>query len=64
MKKIEKIKYPATCVVHTPSGAVNCCEKHALQLSSLASAMGWNMNRTALTEEAECSNCVYEKENQ
>ena len=55
-----KIKYPATCTVHTPSGAVNACDEHTRQMFALASAMGWHMNRTKLEKPAECSNCVNE----
>jgi hypothetical protein len=54
----KKKKYPATCMVHTPSGAVPACEEHAYQIEGLAAAMGWHVNRTLLTERAECSNCV------
>lgn len=29
IKKRDENKYPATCVVHWPSGPVNCCDNHA-----------------------------------
>ena len=61
-KKEGKIKYPATCVVHTPSGAVNSCEEHAYQIEGLASAMGWHVNRTVLDHPVECANCANQKE--
>ena len=59
-KPKEKIKHPAICVVHTPSGPVPCCGEHAKQIETLARFMDWHVNRTLLTEDAECSNCVNE----
>lgn len=56
----EKIKYPATCVVHWPTGPVNCCEKHAKSLVIAGNYLGGHVVVTKLTEKAECSDCVSE----
>ncbi len=53
-------KYPATCVVHWPTGPVNCCEKHAKGIIKLGNHLGSHIVATKLTEKAECSNCVNE----
>ncbi len=60
MSDIKKKKYPATCVVHWPTGPVNCCEEHAQGLVALSHHLGSHLAVTKLTEKAECSNCISE----
>lgn len=53
--------HPANCVVHWPSGPVNCCERHARELKSLGNFMGAHVVVTAPPPAgAECGNCVNE----
>ena len=56
-----KIKYPATCVVHWPSGPVMACDEHARQIIGMGKFLGSHIVATKLTDPAECSNCVNEK---
>lgn len=55
-------KYPATRVVHTPSGPEPCCQKHAKKLSDLMAFMGAYTNSTDAPEWSECNNCRNESE--
>lgn len=56
-----KMKYPATCIVHWPSGPVKMCDEHAKRLIALGRMLGNHTVATKLENEAECSNCVNEK---
>ena len=58
--KENKVKYPATCVVHWPSGPVNACDQHARGIIALGNMLGSHMIATKIEGEAECSNCVSE----
>lgn len=60
LEKQRREKYPATCVVHWPSGPVNSCEKHARELVGLGKFMGAHVPVTSPTKMAACSNCVNE----
>ena len=54
-------RYPATFVVHWPTGPVDCCENHANQLLALNKIMGGgHMVASVASEGAQCSNCVNE----
>lgn len=53
-------KYPATVVVHWPTGPVDCCERHAEELVALGNFLGVHTAVTKAEEGAECSNCVSE----
>lgn len=54
------IKYPATMIVHWPTGPTPCCDDHGQQLISLGNYLGSHIVATQLTEPAECENCVNE----
>lgn len=55
------VKYPATCIVHWPSGPVACCERHSEGLVKLANHLGSHVGVQPLFGlEAECTNCVNE----
>ena len=58
--KNKKIEYPATCTVHSPSGATDACDEHARQIEAVMGMLGGHTNRTYLEKESECSNCVNE----
>ena len=55
--------FPASCIVHTPSGPTPACERHAKQLEALFECMGAHTNRTPLKEPAPCTNCINEARN-
>ena len=57
---LKKKKYPATCVVHWPSGAVNACNMHAQALINLSRMLGNHIVATKLEKPAECVNCKNE----
>ncbi len=61
MKKPET-KYPATCIVHWPTGPVACCPKHAQGLVALSNMLGSHIAVTKLEDKAECSNCKNEND--
>ena len=52
------IVYPATMLVHWPTGPVACCDEHSRQLIGLGNFLGSHIVATELTEPAECVNCV------
>lgn len=53
-----KSQFPATLIVHTPSGPVPCCDSHAEQLTRLIRFIGGHINHTAAMPEDQCSNCI------
>ena len=53
-------EYPATRVVHWPSGPVDACEKHARQLVGLANMLGSHVGVGVALPGAQCSNCINE----
>jgi len=55
--------YPATCIVHCPSGPTNACELHADQVEWLMQFMGAHTVRTPAEEGVQCDNCVNEAKN-
>jgi len=59
---MSKIKYPAICVAHTPSGPTNCCESHASKVVALYNFMGAHVHlEPILGDDLECDNCLNEK---
>lgn len=59
MKK-PSTKYPASMIVHWPTGLIACCTKHGNALLGLANMLGSHVVATKLMDKAECSNCVNE----
>ena len=57
---MKKTKYPATHIVHCPSGPTNACEDHARQIKGLMNFMGAHVGITACPDGVECDNCVNE----
>lgn len=57
---MSETKYPATLVVHWPTGPVDCCEEHGKKLVALGNMLGGHTAVTEAWEGAECSNCVNE----
>ena len=64
MTKVSKKakKYPASYLVHWPSGPVSCCARHAADLIRLGDVLGSYIVTTKLEGEAECSICKQEAE--
>ena len=62
IKKLEEEKnYPATHIVHWPTGPVPCCEKHAKGLVGLANMLGSHVGVTInLDTSLKCTNCINE----
>jgi hypothetical protein len=60
MKDTKKNKYPATCIVHWPSGPVYACDYHARALIAMGEFLGGHTVATKLDKPAECPNCVNE----
>lgn len=58
MPEVVTIKYPATKVVHWPTGPVNVCDKHAKQLIRLSRILGSHVGFTAALDGVECRNCI------
>lgn len=53
--------YPATAIVHTPSGPVPACERHAVVIVSLIQHLGGHAVCTTTSDpHAECRNCENE----
>jgi len=53
-------EFPATCIVHWPTGPVAACEEHAQQLVGLSNFLGSHIAVTTLDSPAECVNCQNE----
>lgn len=53
-------KYPATMIVHTPSGPVAACDIHAGKIANLMSFLGAHCAVALAAPGAECENCVNE----
>jgi hypothetical protein len=54
------MEFPATMLVHWPSGPVPCCDEHGRQLIGLGSFLGSHVVATTLDAPAECVNCMNE----
>lgn len=52
--------YPATVMVHWPTGPVPACDEHAQQLVGLGGFLGSHIAVTRLEQDAECENCRHE----
>lgn len=53
-------KYPATHIVHWPTGPVYACAEHAKQLVGLGGFCGAHVICTLAEPGHECTNCVNE----
>ena len=58
--KIEGIKFPAICIVHTTSGPTPCCADHAKQVVALFNFIGAHVHIEATFDDVECQNCINE----
>lgn len=55
------MKYPATKIVHWPTGPVLACDDHADKLVKLSNLLGGHIGvEDAPAVELECSNCCNE----
>ena len=54
--------YPATKIVHWPTGPVNCCDEHAKQLVALGKVIGTHVGVTDAATGARCKNCEHEQQ--
>jgi hypothetical protein len=52
--------YPATCMVHWPTGPVPACDKHARSLVAIGRFLGSHIATTQLHEPTDCQNCINE----
>jgi len=57
---MEKPKYPAICIAHTPSGPTYCCAKHAKKIVALFNFMGAHVHIETISDNVECQNCLNE----
>jgi len=58
---MDKARFPAICVAHTPSGPTNCCQDHAIKVVALFNFMGSHVHlEPILGEDVECNNCLNE----
>lgn len=54
------MKFPATKLVHWPSGPVKACDRHARQLVKTGEIMGFVIGTADLVEPGECGSCITE----
>lgn len=54
------MNFPAVKTVHWPSGPVNACDVHAVQLIGLADFLGTHVGVTAAPDGSQCGNCQNE----
>lgn len=59
-RSTQEVEYPATVLVHWPTGPVATCDEHGRQLIGLGQFLGTHVVATVLTEPAECVNCLNE----
>ena len=52
--------FPATRIVHCPSGPVPACDKHAQDITKLFNFMGAHVVHTKANPADQCSNCANE----
>jgi hypothetical protein len=53
-------EYPASMLVHWPTGPVATCDIHGEQLIGVGRFLGTHIVATKLMEPAECVNCLNE----
>jgi hypothetical protein len=53
-------EYPACYIVHTPTGSVYSCERHAQKLGVLFQSLGSRVLSLSYSGDAPCVNCVNE----
>ena len=51
------VQFPATVIVHWPTGPVPACGAHAQQLVGLGNFLGTHVVASPIHEPAECENC-------
>lgn len=54
-------EYPATHIVHWPSGPVYACEKHAQGIINIGKILGFHIVASAANPGHECMNCINEQ---
>ena len=54
-------KHPAEFTVHTPTGPVHSCVKHARQIQGLMRMLGAHTHAVKAPDGAECANCINEE---
>ena len=59
-KEIAMVKHPAEVTVHTPTGPVHCCVKHARNLEGFMRMLGAHSHAVKAPDGAECANCINE----
>jgi len=50
------LKHPAEFTVHTPTGPVHCCVKHARQIEGLMRMLGAHTHAVKAPDGVECAN--------
>jgi hypothetical protein len=63
MAEETQIKFPATRIVHWPTGPVAACDEHSLQLLGLSRFLGAHVGVSNAPDGAECGNCKNEARN-
>jgi hypothetical protein len=51
-------EFPASVLVHWPTGPVPCCDEHGRQLIALGNFLGSHVVASPLNIPGECINCV------
>lgn len=59
-RNMAKQKFPATFLVHWPTGPTACCANHARALIRLGQMLGSHIAATKAPDDAECMNCINE----
>lgn len=54
------LKHPAEFTVHTPTGPVHSCVKHARQIEGLMRMLGAHTHAVKAPDGVECANCINE----
>ena len=52
------LKHPAEFTVHTPTGPVQACAKHAGQIGGLMRMLGAHTHAVKAPDGVECANCI------
>ena len=53
-------KHPAEFTVHTPTGPVHSCVKHARQIEGLMRMLGAHTHAVKAPDGVDCANCINE----
>ncbi len=54
--------FPATYIMHTPTGPVPSCDHHAKKVAALMNFLGAHTNATVAPPGTQCVNCVNESQ--